>query len=68
MTASHWRQIASVAGLLLAWQVLVQAGRINPLFLPTPLAVLGSKWEMTRSGELPWAVLASLDPVIPGVV
>ena len=68
MTASHWRQIASVAGLLLAWQILVQAGRINPLFLPAPLSVLGSMWEMTRSGELPWAVLASLNRVIQGFV
>jgi ABC-type nitrate/sulfonate/bicarbonate transport system permease component len=68
VTASHWRQIASVAGLLLAWQILVQAGRINPLFLPAPLSVLGSMWEMTRSGELPWAVLASLNRVIQGFV
>ncbi len=47
--------------LLLAWQVLVQAGRINPLFLPAPLSVLAAMWEMTRSGELPWAVLVSLN-------
>ena len=68
MTASHWRQIASVAGLLLAWQVLVQAGRINPLFLPAPLSVLAAMWEMTRSGELPWAVLVSLNRVVQGFV
>lgn len=68
MTASHWRQLASVAGLLLAWQILVQAGRVNPLFLPAPLAVLGAMWEMTRSGELPWAVLVSLDRVGQGFV
>ena len=68
MTASHWRQIASVAGLLLAWQVLVQAGRINPIFLPAPLSVLAAMWEMTRSGELPWAVLVSLNRVVQGFV
>ena len=68
MTASHWRQIASVAGLLLAWQVLVQAGRINPLFLPAPLSVVAAMWEMTRSGELPWAVLVSLNRVVQGFV
>ena len=68
MTASHWRQIASVAGLLLAWQVLVHAGRINPLFLPAPLSVLAAMWEMTRSGELPWAVLVSLNRVVQGFV
>ena len=68
MTASHWRQLASVAGLLLAWQILVQTGRINPLFLPAPLSVLGAMWEMTRSGELPWAVLVSLNRVAQGFV
>jgi NitT/TauT family transport system permease protein len=68
VTASHWRQLASVAGLLLAWQILVQAGRINPLFLPAPLSVLGAMWEMTRSGELPWAVLVNLNRVVQGFV
>jgi NitT/TauT family transport system permease protein len=68
VTASHWRQIASVAGLLLAWQVLVQAGRINPLFLPAPLSVLAAMWQMMRSGELPWAVLVSLNRVVQGFV
>src|SRR6202023_2238939 len=67
VTASHWRQLASVAGLLLAWQILVQAGRINPLFLPAPLSVLGAMWEMTRSGELPWAALVSLNRVVQGL-
>ncbi len=68
MTASRWRQLASVLGLLLLWQVLVQAGRINPLFLPAPLSVLAAMWEMTRSGELPWAVLVSLNRVAQGFV
>jgi len=58
MTASHLRQIASVAGLLALWQLLVQTGRLSELFLPAPLSVLASMWAMTRSGELPWAVLA----------
>lgn len=66
MTASHWRRIASVAVLLLLWQALVQAGRINPLFLPAPLSVLAAMWELTRSGELPWAVLVSLNRVLQG--
>lgn len=68
MTASHWRQIASVAGLLLGWQILVQAGKINELFLPAPLSVLGAMWTLTRSGELPWAVLVSLNRVVQGFV
>ena len=68
MTASHWRQLASVVGLLLAWQTLVQAGKINELFLPAPLAVLAAMWDLTRSGELPWAVLVSLNRVVQGFV
>jgi NitT/TauT family transport system permease protein len=68
VTASHGRQLASVLGLLLLWQILVQAGRINPLFLPAPLSVLAAMWEMTRSGELPWAVLVSLNRVAQGFV
>lgn len=68
MTPSRWRQLASVAGLLLAWQILVQAGKINELFLPAPLSVLGAMWQLTRSGELPWAVLASLNRVVQGFV
>jgi NitT/TauT family transport system permease protein len=66
VTASHWRRIASVAGLLAVWQLLVQAGHINALFLPGPLSVLGAMWQMTRSGELPWAVLVSLNRVAQG--
>ncbi len=66
MTRSHWRKIASVAGLLLVWQLLVQSGRLSPLFLPAPLSVLAAMWDMTRSGQLPWAVLVSLNRVVQG--
>jgi NitT/TauT family transport system permease protein len=68
MTASHLRQIASVAGLLALWQLLVQTGKLSELFLPAPLAVLASMWDMTRSGQLPWAVLVSLNRVVQGFV
>jgi len=66
VTRSHWRKIASVAGLLLVWQLLVQSGRLSPLFLPAPLSVLAAMWDMTRSGQLPWAVLVSLNRVVQG--
>ena len=68
MTASHLRQIASVAGLLALWQLLVQTGKLSELFLPAPLSVLATMWEMTRSGQLPWAVLVSLNRVVQGFV
>ena len=68
MTASHLRQLASVVGLLVLWQLLVQTGKLSELFLPAPLSVLASMWEMTRSGQLPWAVLVSLNRVLQGFV
>jgi len=68
MTASHLRQVASVAGLLALWQLLVQTGKLSELFLPAPLSVLAAMWEMTRSGQLPWAVLVSLNRVMQGFV
>ena len=68
MTASHLRQIVSVAGLLVLWQLMVQTGKLSELFLPAPLSVLASMWEMTRSGQLPWAVLVSLNRVVQGFV
>ncbi|HEX6082528.1 MAG TPA: ABC transporter permease, partial [Methylomirabilota bacterium] len=33
-----------------------------------PLSVLTAMWDMTRSGELPWAVLVSLNRVAQGFV
>jgi len=68
VTASHLRQLASVVGLLVLWQLLVQTGKLSELFLPAPLSVLASMWEMTRSGQLPWAVLVSLNRVLQGFV
>ncbi|HUO65487.1 MAG TPA: ABC transporter permease [Terriglobales bacterium] len=68
MTGSHLRQIASVGGLLVLWQLVVQTGKLSELFLPAPLSVLSSMWEMTRSGQLPWAVLVSLNRVVQGFV
>ena len=68
MTASHLRKIASVLGLLVVWQLLVQTGRLSELFLPAPLSVLATMWDMTRSGQLPWAVLVSLNRVVQGFV
>jgi NitT/TauT family transport system permease protein len=68
MTASHLRKIASVLGLLVAWQLLVQTGKLSELFLPAPLSVLATMWDMTRSGRLPWAVLVSLNRVVQGFV
>lgn len=68
MSRSHLRKLGSVLLLLLAWQLLVQWGKLSELFLPAPLSVLATMWEMTRSGQLPWAVLVSLNRVVQGFV
>src|SRR5262249_60365125 len=68
VTAAHLRQLASVVGLLVLWQLLVQTGKLSELFLPAPLSVLAAMWEMPRSGQLAWAVLVSLNRVVQGFV
>src|SRR6266498_460368 len=68
MSRSHLRKLGSVLLLLVGWQVLVQWGKLSELFLPAPLSVLATMWEMTRSGVLPWAVLVSLNRLMQGFV
>lgn len=60
------RKAVSVALILVAWQLLVSMGRINALFLPAPASVLVAGWDMIRSGDLPWAVLVSLNRIVQG--
>ena len=68
MNAALLRKVGSALFILLVWQVLVQTGNINELFLPAPLSVLKAMWTMTLSGRLPWAVLVSLNRVVQGFV
>lgn len=68
MTRSNLRKVGSALFILVVWQLLVQTGHLNELFLPTPLSVLGAMWAMTLSGKLPWAVLVSLNRVLQGFV
>lgn len=68
LPASQLRKIGSALVILVVWQVLVQAGTLNELFLPAPLTVLRTMWSMTLSGALPWAVLVSLNRVVQGFV
>jgi ABC-type nitrate/sulfonate/bicarbonate transport system permease component len=68
VNAALLRKVGSALFILLVWQVLVQTGNINELFLPAPLSVLKAMWTMTLSGRLPWAVLVSLNRVVQGFV
>ena len=68
MSLSLLRKVGSSLFILVVWQVLVQTGNINELFLPAPLSVLNAMWKMTVSGRLPWAVLVSLNRLAQGLV
>ena len=68
MSVSTARKIGSALLILVVWQLLVQTGRLNELFLPAPLSVLRAMWAMIVSGALPWAVLVSLNRLLQGFV
>jgi NitT/TauT family transport system permease protein len=68
MSLSLLRKIGSSLLILVVWQVMVQTGNLNELFLPAPWSVLKALWAMTLSGKLPWAVLVSLNRVVQGFV
>jgi len=46
--------VAAAASLLLlgAWELIVDLGFTNPLFLPSPSAVIGTLWKMASTGDL----------------
>src|SRR6185437_11591314 len=44
-----WIALALVIGL---WQLAGSAGWVNPLFLPTPVAIVHAIWQLAMSGAL----------------
>src|SRR5438309_4601092 len=44
--------IASIAGLLGAWQLASTVGWLNPLFLPSPWTIAQTLWELLVRGDL----------------
>jgi NitT/TauT family transport system permease protein len=68
VSAAAARKIGSSLFILVVWQILVQTGKLNELFLPAPLSVLRAMWQMILSGVLPWAVLVSLKRLMQGFV
>ena len=68
MSAAAARKIGSSLFILVVWQILVQTGKLNELFLPAPLSVLRAMWQMILSGVLPWAVLVSFNRLMQGFV
>ena len=68
MNVSTARKVGSALFILVVWQLLVQTGKLNELFLPAPLSVLQAMWRMIVSGVLPWAVLVSFNRLVQGFV
>ncbi len=56
----NWIKIASFLGILVAWEVVVRAGQVSPLILPSPVSVIETMWTMVFSGVLPMHVGISL--------
>lgn len=48
----NWIKIVSFLGILAVWEVVVRAGQVSPLILPSPLSLLGTMESMIASGVL----------------
>jgi len=57
---------SSLAGVLLAWELLGQMGVISPLFLPPLSAVIGDGLELIKSGDLLGHLASSLWRILWG--
>lgn len=57
-------RLVSIVVVLGLWQAA--EGHVNPLFLPTPLAIGKAAWKMIVSGELEVALLSSLSILLAG--
>lgn len=58
--------ISGFALILLAWLLVTYAGWVNPIFLPSPLSILHTGWNMARSGELLENTVASVSTIFTG--
>jgi taurine transport system permease protein len=54
--------------LVTAWATVTQLGMVSALFLPPPLDVLRTAWELARDGSLWINIAASLGRVLLGIV
>jgi sulfonate transport system permease protein len=60
-----FRAISPLA-LVLLWQLASSAGLLSPRKLAAPTTVLRTGWQLTRDGELPTALLVSVQRVAAG--
>jgi NitT/TauT family transport system permease protein len=58
--------IGSAVSLLVLWCVLAYGGVVEPLFLPSPTAILSAGFELIRDGSLFQDIRASLSVIVTG--
>ena len=65
--APRWAGPVGILVLLFLWQALCLTGLVSPLYLPSPVTILATGWEMTVSGEIAVNLQASLQRIGWGV-
>ena len=53
-------------GLLGVWELVAEAGWVNPLIVPPFSKILSSFFSLIESGQIPWQILASLKRSVVG--
>ena len=48
----NWIKLASFLGILVAWEVVVRAGQVSPLILPSPVSVIETMGTLIVNGVL----------------
>ena len=61
--APRWAGPVGILALLFLWQALCMTGLVSELYLPSPITILATGWEMTASGEIAVNLQASLQRI-----
>jgi sulfonate transport system permease protein len=65
---SRWLVLVGPLLLLAIWELATTVGGVAPQVLASPSTVASTAWDLTRSGELPEALLVSLRRVVLGLL
>jgi ABC-type nitrate/sulfonate/bicarbonate transport system permease component len=60
---SRWTGPGSIIALLALWQAVCMTGWVSELYLPAPVSILQTGWEMAASGEISVNMQASLQRI-----
>ena len=61
--APRWAGPVGILALIFLWQALCMTGLVSELYLPSPITILATGWEMTASGEIAVNLQASLQRI-----